>query len=51
MDSDDTPEVFKTFNDNTINEELKKVAEIELNERESETVSALGTLKDLLRSK
>lgn len=44
-------EHFLTFNSNNISDKLKKVAEIELNEKESEIQEALNNLKDHLKSK
>lgn len=42
---------YQSFNFNIITDELKKIAELELNENEGERQVALNTLKDLLKRK
>lgn len=51
MEAKDSQEGLLPLNNHNISEKLKKVAEVELNEKESETQAALIALKDLLRSK
>ena len=51
METEDTQEGFLPLNYCNVTEKLKKVAEVELNEKESETQDTLNALKDLLKSK
>lgn len=51
METEDSHEGALPFNFHDITQKLKKVAEVELNEKESETENALKALKDHLQSK
>lgn len=51
METEDSNEGVLTFNFNDVNQKLKKIAEVELNEKESEVENALNDLKNHLQSK
>lgn len=51
MEIEDSHEGVLPFNSHDITQKLKKVAEVELNEKESEVENALNDLKDHLKSR
>lgn len=51
METEDSHEGLLPFNSHDITQKLKKVAEVELNEKESEVENALKDLKDHLKSR
>lgn len=51
METEDSHEGALPFNYHDVTQKLKKVAEVELNEKESETEIALNDLKDHLKSR